>query len=142
MLVLIAFVQKDFFTYFVYVSIYISIYIYIYFLHILYMYLGGKDSWTEFERLSYNGETSVVIARPHTGMGNNFIYFEIFLISRIFSISWTNLRELIYLNLALCKFNQPSGDRKTLVSALWVWQRSHFYLLVAGNNLKSFAKPC
>ncbi|XP_023319674.1 RNA pseudouridylate synthase domain-containing protein 2 [Eurytemora carolleeae] len=28
---------------------------------------GGKDSWTEFERLSYNGETSVVIARPHTG---------------------------------------------------------------------------
>jgi len=27
----------------------------------------GKDSWTEFERVSYNGESSVVLARPHTG---------------------------------------------------------------------------
>ena len=28
---------------------------------------GGKDCWTEFERLSFNGSTSVVLCRPHTG---------------------------------------------------------------------------
>ena len=28
---------------------------------------GGKESLTEFERLSFNGLTSVVLARPHTG---------------------------------------------------------------------------
>ena len=28
---------------------------------------GGKDCWTEFERISFNGSTSVVLCRPHTG---------------------------------------------------------------------------
>lgn len=27
----------------------------------------GKDCRTEFERLSYNGKTSVVLCKPHTG---------------------------------------------------------------------------
>ena len=28
---------------------------------------GGKDCWTDFQRISFNGETSVVVCRPHTG---------------------------------------------------------------------------
>ena len=28
---------------------------------------GGKDCWTEFQRLSESGGTSVVLCRPHTG---------------------------------------------------------------------------
>ena len=28
---------------------------------------GGKDCWTDFQRVSFNGETSVVLCRPHTG---------------------------------------------------------------------------
>ena len=28
---------------------------------------GGKECWTEFERLSFNGRSSVVLCRPHTG---------------------------------------------------------------------------
>ena len=28
---------------------------------------GGKECWTEFERLSFNGTSSVVLCRPHTG---------------------------------------------------------------------------
>ena len=61
------------------------------------------------------------------------------LLNCLLSISWTNLRELIlwtlslrYLNLAPCKFNQPLGDRKALVSALALG--SHFQLLVAGKK--------
>ena len=28
---------------------------------------SGKDCWTDFQRVSFNGETSVVLCRPHTG---------------------------------------------------------------------------
>ena len=28
---------------------------------------NGKECWTDFQRLSYNGATSVVLCRPRTG---------------------------------------------------------------------------
>ena len=38
-----------------------------YFATITILSRGGKDCWTEFERLSFNGSSSVVLCRPHTG---------------------------------------------------------------------------
>ena len=57
------------------------------------------------------------------------------------SISWINFRELIictlslrYLNLAPCKFNQPLGEQKALVSAL-----AAIFKLVAGKKAQIYS---